>query len=74
MVLAPLFLCGGPFSPRRHTEQRLKAGHLSRCSPENKALLPAVYCKLQSHNVYFLNKNKYYQQYIYIYIYEAFLK
>lgn len=33
-------------------------------SPQNLALLPAVYCKLQSHNLYFLKMKKYYQQYI----------
>lgn len=35
-------------------------------SPRNLALLPAVYCKLQSHNLYFLKMKKYYQQYILI--------
>lgn len=36
--------------------QRLDRWPFSSRSPQNLALLPAVYCKLQSHNLYFLKK------------------
>lgn len=44
--------------------RRLDGWPIPSWSPQNLAPLPAVYCKLQSHNLYFLKKKKYYQQYI----------